>query len=85
MEGGGRRGRGADYYILTSHFLSAPGLNSKTCEGMHGGEKLGGHRVNPTQYVHMAKMAEVLKLIKVLAWPWWPDVSKGMNPLVMDY
>lgn len=55
------------------------------CEGMHGGEKLGGHRVNPTQYVHMAKMAEVLKLIKVLAWPWWPDVSKGMNPLVMDY
>ena len=41
----------ADYYILTSHFPTAPGLNSKMCEGMHGGEKLGGHQVNPTQYV----------------------------------
>lgn len=20
--------------------------------------------------------------IKAQAWPWWPDVSKGMNPLV---
>ena len=31
----------ADYYILTSHFPTAPGLNSKMCEGMHGGEKRG--------------------------------------------
>ena len=58
-----RKGGGGDYYILTSHFLSAPGLNSKMCEGMHGGEKLGGHRVNPTQYVHMAKMAKVFMAI----------------------
>ena len=53
----GWKGRGgADYYILTSHFLSAPGLNSKTCEGMHGGEKLEGHKVDPIQHVPTGRM-----------------------------
>ena len=53
---GGEEGEGADYYILTSHFLSAPGLNSKTCEGMHGGEKLEGHKVDPIQHVPTGRM-----------------------------
>ena len=63
------------------------------CEGMHGGEKLGGHQVNPTQYVDGkngksfdGNFQRKKCNIAAQAWPRWADVSIGMNPLViMDY
>ena len=58
------------------------------------GEKLGGHQVNPTQYVDGKNCNNKNQIngnfernqcnIKAQAWP-WTDIVIGMNPLVMDY